>query len=471
LLLEVMLGIAVFSLFMLAVGMTMIAGQENTVIGGAESRATYLADRALDVTRAIRDASYSSVSAGQHGFAVNSGGKWAFSGSTSTTTGSYTTWVYVSQSSTGLLLSARSIWKHGYNKSGSVVLKTELTDWRAAGAVGNWSSVSLAGSVTPGGAPDFGDVIVTGDYALITGDGSSGGNGIYIYDVSDPASPVRVNSSFNLGYDAYQMAIRGKTLYVLTDDSNAELKAYKLTSLPSLTYVTSYNLQGSGRGRALRVYGSLLYLGATLSGNSGEKEFRIFDISNSGSLVAKATLDDTADVSDLALSGTAAYLATADDAGEMHVVNVANSGSVVSASGAVVNVSGTEDGLAMALYGTAALLGRARGSGIQELVMYEIPASGGAPLSSGPWYHEMSGSVVGVAADPTGCYAFAATRQKWKALQIVRMKDMSLTELSYYTLSSGAGRRLFYSAPDDKIFFISDTTLYIFEPGAPSGSC
>lgn len=467
---EVLLGIAVFSLFLFAVGLTMIAGQENTVIGGAEARATYLASRAMDVTRSIRDGSYSAVTTGQHGFIVNPSGTWTYSGTTSTTTGSYTTWVYVSQSSTGLLLSARSVWKHGYNKSGSVILRSELTDWRGTGQVGNWSSPTLEGSVTEGGSPDFNDVKVVGDYALVTS-GASGGNGLYIYDISNTASPVRVNGTLNLAYATYQMAIRGRTLYVLTDDSNAELKVYKMTNLPSLTYVTSYNLQGSGRGRTALVHDTLLYVGTTQSGTSGENEFYVFDVSNSGSLVYKTSVDDASTTLDIGLTGTAAYLASANDSGELVVLNIANSGAIVTASGTPLNISGTEDGIAIAVSGTAALLGRTRGTGIQELVMHQLPVSGGAPTSGGPWYHEMSGSVVGVAMDPTQCYAFAATRQKWKALQILRMKDFSLTEVSSYTLSSQAGKRLIHDPVRDRIFFISDNTLYIFQPATATGSC
>jgi hypothetical protein len=468
---EVLLGITVFSLFLFAVGLTMIAGQENTVIGGAEARASYLASRALDVARSVRDGSFSAVTVGQHGYAVNPSGAWAFSGTTSTTTGSYTTWVYVSSSSTGLLLSARSVWKHGYNKSGSVILKTELTDWRTAGQVGNWGSPSVDGSVTEAGSPDFNDVKVVGNYALVTGGASGGGNGLYIYDISDTANPTRMNAAFNLGSDGYQMAVRGRTLYVLTGDSNAELKVYKMTNLPSLTYVTSYNLQGSGRGRTANINDTLLYVGTTQSGMSGENEFYVFDVSNSGSLTYKTSVDDASTTLDIGLTGTAAYLASADDSGELAVLNVTNSGSIVTASGAPLNISGTEDGIAIAVSGTAALLGRTRGTGIQELVMHRLPASGGAPTSGGPWYHEMSGSVVGVAMDPTQCYAFAATRQKWKALQILRMKDFTLTEVASYTLSSQAGKRLFYEPKRDRVFFLSDNTLFIFKPATATGSC
>ena len=103
--------------------------------------------------------------------------------------------------------------------------------------------------------------------------------------------------------------------------------------------------------------------------------------------------------------------------------------------------------------------------------MFKLPVSSGAPTASGPWYHEMSGSVVGVAIDPGGCYAFTATRQKWKALQILKMKDLTLNEMSSYTLSSYGGKQLYYDPVRDRLFFLSDDTFFIFKPAAATGSC
>ncbi len=469
LLLEVLLGISVFSLFMFAVGLVMISGQENSILGGDRIRSSYLAERSIEGVRSMRDTSFSSVATGQHGVTINAAGAWIFSGSLTVSTGSYTTWVYITSASTGLLVNARSMWQHGYQHSGSILISTELADWRSSRQVGNWSSVTVEGSVTEAGTPNFSNVYVTGNYALIAGDIAGGGNGLYVYDVSDLTNPVRVNPSLNVGYSVYQLAVRGKRLYMLTDDANGELKVYNIGSLPTVSLVTSYDLPGTARGRTLRAWGASLFVGATYSATPGEKEIHWFDISNSGSIVLRSTLDDTANIADLGLTGTSAYLASADDTGELRVVTVFSSGSMRFATGS--NISGTEDGLAIALHGTSALLGRQRGTGIQELVMLRIPESGGPAAPSGPWYRETSGSVVGVTSDSTGCYAFAATRQKWKAFQVMKMNDASLTELASYTLSSNAGKHLFYSTVKDRIFFLSDNTLYIFKPGAGTGSC
>ena len=475
LLAEVLLGIAVFAVFAGAVAAVMISGQENTILGGDRTRGAYLAERTLEGARAIRDAAFSSLSAGTHGVAVNGAtNKWSYSGSQVTMTGGYVTNVSVLSSGTGLHLTARTTWKHGYNRSGSVVLTTELTDWRTPGTLGDWSDITLQGSAAPGGTPEFTDIAVSGDYVFITGSISGGGNGLYMYDVSDLSNPVRVNSGLDLGYDGYQMAIRGKTLYVMTADPSAELKVYSLTSLPSLGFRMAYDIEGSARGRSLSLDGTLLYAGATHSLNVGYDEFYALDVSNSGSVVLRSALDDAdGGAAGIALSGTAAYLASEDDLGELHIVNIANSGSLSFATGSPKNIWGTENAYAVATSGTAALVGAQRGTGISELVVYKLPASGGAPTSAGPWYHEMSGSVLKLAADPQSCYAFAAVRQRVKALQVLNMKNFSLSELETYDLTTipDSGRSLWYDAPKDRIFFISDKTLYILRPGIGTGLC
>ena len=350
------------------------------------------------------------------------------------------------------------------------MLQTELTNWRTAGSVGNWGSLTVDGSITQGSDALFTDIVVSGNYVLVAGDDSSGGAGLYVYDISNTASPTRVNTLFNLGHGALALALRGKTLYVLTDDPSNEIKVYSVTGLPSLSYRTSYNLPGSARGTSIANYGAMLYAGTVYGSGGGDKEFFAFDIANSGSIVLKSSFDGNDGYNTIALSGTSAYLATGDDAYELTVMNVENSGSLVYATGQGYNLSGTQNGLAAAISGTSAILGRERGTSIQEFILFKIP-NGGVPSTPGPYYHEMSGSVLDLAVDTSGCYAFAATQQKWKALQVININSTSLPEKTSYTLGSGQGRSVFYDMTRDRLFFATDTALYIFRPGASTGSC
>src|SRR5581483_9328411 len=97
--------------------------------------------------RAIRDGSYAAVTSGAHGFAVSHAGTWTFSGTSLTSTGSYASVLTVTPiASDWMTLSSLTNWKHGYNRSGSVLLTTELTDWQGTRTVGNWSSLTVDGS-------------------------------------------------------------------------------------------------------------------------------------------------------------------------------------------------------------------------------------------------------------------------------------------------------------------------------------
>ena len=63
---------------------------------------------------------------------------------------------------------ARASWNFGQTRSGSVVIRTELTNWRRVNEIGNWASVSLQGSYIDAGTPLFNKVVTRGDYAFVT---------------------------------------------------------------------------------------------------------------------------------------------------------------------------------------------------------------------------------------------------------------------------------------------------------------
>lgn len=462
-----------FSVFLSAVGLTLLYGQESTIRSGARIRATYLAERGLDTTRAIRDGSFSSLATGTHGYWLTPAGVWALSGSSVTSSGTYFTSVAVTPFfSSGVHLSARTVWKHGYNRSGSVVLTTDLTDWRRTRTVGNWSSLTVDGTFTAGGTPTFADVaLYSGSYVFAA---SRSGNGLYVVDTRTTTSPSQIASSFSLGYGAWDVAVRGTTLYVATDDPSQEIRAYDISNpsgLSSGMLVGSYNLPGSARARSLAVRGDTLYVGATSSSNAGEYEFAALRVTPAGGFTLLDTLDDDSSTFNrIALSGTAAYLASTLDTGELRVVDV-ESGANISLLGGYNLSDRTLDGVSIAISGTSALLGTAKGSSIQEAVLFNLRA-GGIPVSPGPWYHEGSGSVVGLDSDPTGCYGFIAAQSGRKALQVFHLRDTaSLSELTTYNSSTGLGRSVLYDMRRDRIILATDSAILLFRPGSYTGTC
>jgi hypothetical protein len=474
LILEVMLGIALFILFVSAVGYTLLYGQENTIMGGDRIRAAFITEQSIEAARAIRDGSFSSVTSGTHGVHINaSTKKWSFTGSNSIASGGYATTLAVSPiASDWLRISAHTKWRHGYNRSGSVLIESELTDWRSTRAIGNWSSISVQGTYIDGATPYFSDVAIgSGGYAFIA---AQGGDGLYVIDIRSLSAPARINSSFSLGAMGYAVALIGEVLYVVTDDSNQEIRAYDVSSPSSFSssqLIGNYNIPGSGRARSIAVSGDTIYVGASANAISGQDEFYTFRVTPAGAITLLDSIDDdSGTVSAVALSGTSAYLANSQDIGELKVMNV-ESGSNITLVGSYNLADRTLDGLALAVAGTSALIGTQKGSSIEEVVLFDI-AKGGVPSTPGPWYHEGSGSVMGMDMEPSRCYGFISAQSNKKALQVFNVRNKStLAELTTYNSTTGLGRGVMYDAVRDRVYLLTDASFIIFQPGAYTGVC
>jgi hypothetical protein len=232
--------------------------------------------------------------------------------------------------------------------------------------------------------------------------------------------------------------------------------------------VTSYNMSGSRVATALALQGDALLVGADL--HASYKEFHVFTVRSSGAIVYRGGLDTAASINAIAVTGSAALLATGDSAAELKQVNITNAYAPAYPSSSDFNLTSTEAGRAVAAAGTSALLGRTKGS-IQELVMLNPRLGGGSPPPSpGPWYHESSGSVIGLAMDPVRCYAFVADDSSIKAFQVVQ-QSTSLPELATYNSTSGPARGIFYDPVRDRVFLLTRGAVLIFKPASPPGPC
>lgn len=462
LLVEIMLGIALIALYLTASSTVLITGQEDTIAAGDRVRGVSVLQQAMGGVHTIRERGFSYLSNGVSGITQTGTGQWVFSGSSIT----FGSGIHVSLTMSGIGADAmavrgRAAWKHGIHQSGSVIMSQRFTDWRRDFVLGDWSGLNLVTSLVQSGSPDFVSAVLYGDilYAM-------GGGGLYLYDVSDPANPVRVNSSFSLGHGAIDAVSRGNFLYILTEDTSEEIKVYDRSNAPTLTKVYGYNLQGSARALDIDVSGDILYISTREDGGPGISEFFSFDAgSATGDIAYIDELDDTSDMYQFAIFGTSALAVTDSDITEVRGVDITDPANLSLVSGQGRNLTGTQDGTRVITRENYLLVGREQGSST-ELVLMQMSGAGLPLLSPGPWYRELSGSTLGLDADPLGCYAFAATEQGWKSLQIMDFRDTSLTELAEHSLTSvsGQGRSVTYNPFQDRLYFLSEDTLYVFAP-------
>ncbi|MBI1812805.1 hypothetical protein HYR82_03415 [Candidatus Peregrinibacteria bacterium] len=264
LLIEILLGIAVFALFVSAVGLTLLRGQEGTEASGDRVRGTEYAEKALEAARSIRDQDFSLLTAGQHGIQVDGIGRWQFAGTQSTFSGGYTVSLTITPiAQDEVVAMAVASWNRSPNRPQSVRLQTVLTEHSATKTVGNWSAFTLSGSYAVGSQyanPVLNDIALgQGHYAYVGANSLT--QSLFIFDVASPPAlppPLPVN----LGVSVYASAVKGTMLYAVTSDPNGEIKAFDITNPTSPIFVTSYDLPGNGNATSLVVDGDFLFVGA-----------------------------------------------------------------------------------------------------------------------------------------------------------------------------------------------------------------
>lgn len=463
--LDALIGVVVFGLFIVAVGASLLFSQRGFLASGDHMRGAFLAEESLEALRTIRDADFILLTAGTYGVQVGPAGTWQLASSGSTTSDGYTSIVTITlpQEDT-VQATARTSWNHGNGRSGSVLLTTEITNWQVEQPIGNWNSVSQQGAYTDIGVL-FTKVIVKDEYAYVTSGDTAG---LYIFDVSNLSNPVRVASSFSLGAAGYDLLTIGDVLYVLTADTSAELQSYNISSPTSLSagnLLDQKNIPGDDRARSLAYFNGTLFVGAREDGT--EHELYSYSASE-GTLSLLDSLDNAGGFMDLSIHQAYAYSANTQDVSELRVVDVFDPADLSDAPGVGYNVTDVYDGNAVATYGTAAFLGRLDGSSIEELVMFDIADSIVPSPPPGPWYYEVGGNAEDIAAEPGGRYLFLASSHPSKELQVIDPTLLSHgqpAEMTYYDSPNGAAKGVYYDILKDRVFLATNDAFEIIQPG------
>lgn len=126
---EVLLSGALLVLIITAFVGAIIYGEQSTSVAGGISRASFLAEEGVEAVRNIRDESFSNLVDGAYGLLV-SNHKWVLSGNSDETDG-YVRQINISTIDTNKKLITSTItWQETPQRTGNVVLTTELTNWK-----------------------------------------------------------------------------------------------------------------------------------------------------------------------------------------------------------------------------------------------------------------------------------------------------------------------------------------------------
>lgn len=465
---DVLIGLAVFGVIVSGVVYALLFSQQGMLEGGDRIRSVYMNNRAVEAVRAVRDAGFSSITEGAYGVALGSGGTWVLVASGTTTPDGFTTTVTITEeASDRFSVRTHTSWDLGIDRTGSSVVVTDITDWRSAQSIGDWSNLSLDGSYTDEGTPVFRNTAVNSSYAFVTSEVTDG-DGLYVFDISDTTSPTRVASSFNLGYDGYDIVLVGNALFVVTTDPSQEIRVYDVespTSLSAASLSGSINVPGNAKARSIEYYDGTLFI--AMAEDSSESEFFAYDVQDISSMTLLDDLNDPGSTfGDLSIHNAYAYLADTMDTSELRVIDIFDEEDLQLAPGEGYNASDTVDALSIATVGDYALLGRALGSVTDEVHLFDISES---PVpSAAPWNYNAGGAVNGIDTDPSGTYAFLATEQALQELIVLDIATFAgggSPVADTYDTSTGVGKGVLYSATHDRAFLTTNTAFIILKPG------
>ncbi len=514
LLLEAIVAIAIFAVFLGGIGLTLMVGERTTVVGGDRSTATFIAERALEGMRSIANTNFTSLAPGTYGISATSTG-WTVKGEPVVYGSGFVSKIQIV--SNGLLsppgcnppdcYQALSTvgWNFGNTRSGSVVLRTYIANWHKVTNLGNWAGMTRLSKTTRTDTANYGRVAVSGNYAYVLGSSISvastpsarsrvyawyqsvrdvlvpharaaGGDGLYIYDITNMNLPVRVAPGFNLGLnvEGYDIAIHGTGAYIITSDDAAEVKVIDITNPLSPIIRATYDTPGSGTGRVLAYVqngpldGDVLYIGGT----TGTVDALLFKGNTNTFQQLRSIAGLGGAVTGINLNSAFAYVSVNAIGQQLQVLDIFDPQQEILLTFTYSGFLGSGGGSAVASTNTGLILGRLQdlNANAYEVNLVQIGDSSGpfqpVPIDA----FDVTGNVRSVGVTVDGRYAFIGSNN---ATGQIRVVDMGLFSRGNQGLSSivntyNAGEAIgttLYDPSKNRMFATSDTSLYIFAPG------
>lgn len=467
LLLDVLIGVAVFSIIVSGVVYALIFAQQSTLKSGDQIRAVYLNQQSIAAVKSIRDTDFADIPEGTFGVRIGTSGLWELSGTGTVSSDGFVSNISITAlDDTHMHLVATTSWDDSIRK-GMSVMTTDITDWHQEKAAGNWESIALDGVYIDDDTPLFNDVAVTIDYAFVTSEVSDGGRGLYVFDITNTANPLKIDIPLHLDVAAYDAFVLDANLFIVTADTSAEIQIFDISTPDSLSLsdrIATINIPGDGLAQSMAYINDTLFVASQEDATAAE--FYSYDVSDLESITPQDSLDDEgSSYSHVILYNGYAYISSSNDSSELRIVDVYDPLDLQFApSGGGYNLPDTPNGSAIVGSNGYIILGRQQGDITDELHIFDVSES---PVpSAAPFNAEAGSTVNALDAEPTGTYAFAATEhdsQELVVLDIDTFVSGGNPIVDVWDTSTGLGRGVHYDALHDRVFFMTNTAVLLLK--------
>lgn len=299
-------------------------------------------------------------------------------------------------------------------------------------------------------------IIVAGNYAYL----ASGTNGLLIYDISNPAQPIKAGNPHgtnDTGINATSLAISGNYVYLATPNlSPHSFCVYDVSnpSAPTNVFTTNLNLSGGG---GMAVLGSNLYLG-------GDGFIAVMNISTPATPTLVTQYRPSSLGNPLSAAVSSNYLALASGANQL--MNIGVFSNQVYTNFVATNVAGTASGVAL----SGQFVFVANGSS-SPLESYLISPSGAVSRAGQITYP--ASPTIGHGVALAGNYAYLACSAGLRAIDVTdpaNLKAVGQTSTNYGGTGLGvavSGRYVYLANGTDglRVFAIQPQLTVSNAPG------
>jgi hypothetical protein len=326
-LVEAILGVAIFSIIVVAFLFGLIRIREVPFFAGSRDRAIFIAEEGLEAVKNIVDADFANLSDGDHGLTVSSN-QWEFSGTSDTVDSYFTRQLTISTvDAYTKQVDSTVTWQQTDSRTGQILLTTYFTDYDSGGLdlSCDWSTISVPGTFDYTGNQDVYKTQVQNSHAytvLLSGAPTADFSIINITNASSPSETGSLSIASSQANSLTNIAVRGDYAYVSSENDSAELSIIDISDPSDPSVVGSFDAAGSTDALGVYVIGTTVYL--SKEGGTGD-EFFIIDASTPAtpSLVGSVSIGGTnAGGTELWVSGDYAYIASPDSARNLKIVDI-----------------------------------------------------------------------------------------------------------------------------------------------------
>ncbi|MDH4358868.1 MAG: hypothetical protein OEV37_02950 [Candidatus Berkelbacteria bacterium] len=461
-LIEVLLSISLFSIFVMMLVMALLQSQENATLTGSRLRAVQYAEEGIEATRSIKNENFEGLVDGDYGLAFV-GSRWTLSGTQDTQDG-FTRTVNISTISESLKRIRVTIsWPQTSVRIGSLSFESYLSNW-AQPQQGDWTDPIPDPEPLPDNIAAL-KIQTQGNYAyLIRGNQTAN---FIIINVTNPASP-QIIATLDLPGGPTNIAISGNYAFISNKDKNQNLQVVDITDPNNPRFDSAWTFRGIGNEPAtsMALSGNRVYLTREFKEISVSPTFYAIDVTTPtspkelGYIRLKDPVNGYAlSAFDVYVSGNYAFVAGGYKENEttykpyLQVIDVTNPQPVVKATYPLFDPAISNLGYAIAIAGYDNTIAVGQDNPANNVYIFDIAN----PLNLiQRAIYNASGKVNDLCFGPNSNYTYLATEAADKEFQLIDVSNPSSPSLVGSSDLAGILNGISYSSSKDRVFAVGN---------------